>query len=69
MSDGQPSVVLKYGFCERPTCGTYGVARYWADGSYRILTPACCHEGQRVVKPLAEIRAAIEKQQRGREKG
>jgi hypothetical protein len=62
----QPSIVLKFGFCEEPTCGTYGVARYWADGSFRVLQPACCHKAHRVVKPLAEIRAAIAKEQPGK---
>jgi len=65
MSTEQPSVVLKYGFCEEPTCGVYGVARYWWDGSFKVLTPACCHKAHTVVKPLSEIRAAIAKQRKG----
>jgi hypothetical protein len=65
----QPSIVLKFGFCEEPTCGTYGVARYWADGSFRVLQPACWHKAHSVMKSLGEIRAALERQRAEKGKG
>ena len=58
---GNPSIVLKYGFCEEPTCGTYGVARYWWDGSFQRILPACHHRDHTVCKTTTEIRKAIAK--------
>lgn len=57
------SIVLKFGMCN--DCGTYGVARYWKDGSFRILVDGCAKHGKtNPYKPHQEIQAALAAERR-----
>ena len=55
------STVMKYGFCNE--CGTYGVGRFYGDGSFRGIIDPCCHKRTKL-PTLTEIRRALEKGRR-----